>query len=348
VEEELLNHAVTENNTPVTNLSPSSPSKPKRKRIFLLIILILLIVCCGFGFCQVKQSHKSQIAIQPSVHPTNAVLNEIQAEQQAKKFLQKSLQVDGKREVFIPGTDLEIQIPTSYQAQPFQTDTMLTETTLLSYKSELPSDLQPFLNHPGGWWGDFIIGTIQTSLSPQQWVLDNIVQQGIKLKDEPPSISRGTKITINGNEFLIVNIGCCGSDYFVYFLQYTNLKGQKSIIIFATHNSLGAEDKTRQRNIVLDTILTTLTHVNMEEVAQVTQHLVTNRKQALDPELTDDPKWIPVYPQGTQIILDKTSWVQIGVSASAYALVNPGEKRILVYFRRVKGHWYISEIGPPN
>jgi hypothetical protein len=87
------------------------------------------------------------------------------------------------------------------------------------------------------------------------------------------------------------------------------------------------------------------TQADAQQAAEVAAELPMNRAAAVDPELPDDPKWVPSYPAGTSMVLDQSTWVPIGESASAYAQVEPAGTRVMVYFRRHKGHWYVSEIG---
>ncbi len=254
---------------PVQAELPQKEKKPSSLPRVVLIILGVLIVLglTGGAYLLGTKNHPSEVSTHASdVLPTPTVsvaadyteADYQKASEESKTFLLNNLSLKDGKYVGIPQTDLEIQIPSSYTSQPIEKDAMLEQTLLLNYNLDLPKNLQPLMYHPGGWSGDFRIGIVATNISPQEWVLDNIIQQGIKLRDEPVSQSRGTSTTINGNQFLMINGGCCAVSYYLYFMQYVDTNKQKIILVFATHNVLGSEDSLDQKNIVLDTLLATL------------------------------------------------------------------------------------------
>jgi hypothetical protein len=80
------------------------------------------------------------------------------------------------------------------------------------------------------------------------------------------------------------------------------------------------------------------------EGAAVAAELPVHRQAALDPQLPDDSRYVPVYPADTKIVLDESSWVEIGESAGAYAMVTPPGNKVKVYFQRSQDHRYNTEI----
>jgi hypothetical protein len=65
----------------------------------------------------------------------------------------------------------------------------------------------------------------------------------------------------------------------------------------------------------------------------------------LTPVLVDDPKAVPVYPAGTTITLDQSTWKRLGGTASAYAWVMPQNQRVLIHFSHVNDGWYITQFS---
>jgi hypothetical protein len=78
--------------------------------------------------------------------------------------------------------------------------------------------------------------------------------------------------------------------------------------------------------------------------ADVAAKYTADRESAIDPQLPDDPEFLPTYPPGTTLTLDKSTWVQAENTGGAYAEVTPGGQRVLVNFLRLRGNWYISSI----
>ncbi len=101
------------------------------------------------------------------------------------------------------------------------------------------------------------IQTNQTSLTPQEWVLDNVAYQGIKLRNQPPESSRGVTHTINGFSYLAISVACCGGYEMNYFTPYRDLQGNQILLKFGTRDFDG-KTTAENDNIVLDKILSTL------------------------------------------------------------------------------------------
>lgn len=78
--------------------------------------------------------------------------------------------------------------------------------------------------------------------------------------------------------------------------------------------------------------------------ARVAAELPTQRAAVLNPNLTDDPNAVPVYPPGTTITLEQDTWVPIGITASAYADIEPTNQRVIIDFSKHQGRWYIDQL----
>lgn len=80
------------------------------------------------------------------------------------------------------------------------------------------------------------------------------------------------------------------------------------------------------------------------EAAGLAARVPTERAAVIHPDLTDDPTAVPVYPTSTTVIVDETSWVDNGSTASAYAQVDPPGQRVLVLYARYRGELYVVQI----
>ncbi len=259
----------TQSPIPSQDALPPTPQRVPGMRSFLwsFLVLVILITIILSGYTILQKHYHNQIfpllssipspTTQPTPTPYPSDEDYLKAASQAAIFFNQHFSTSTAAYTQIPTTDFEIKIPNGYMVKENTQDNMFDGTTLLTYQLDLPENIAPLLAHPGGWWEDIRIGKVMTALPPEEWVLDNILQQGIKLRDEPPSVSRGTKVTIAGREYLTLNAGCCAVSYIVYFLPYA-YKDEKSILIFATHSTLGTEGKNEERNKILDTILSTL------------------------------------------------------------------------------------------
>lgn len=109
---------------------------------------------------------------------------------------------------------------------------------------------------------NFFVDEIRTPATPQEWVLDNVMYQGTKLRDLPQQeVSRGVNRIIHGFSYLAIGVACCGGYEMNYFTQYQDTKGNKILLKFGTNDWDGAypiDMTTDQYNIVLDKILATL------------------------------------------------------------------------------------------
>ena len=103
---------------------------------------------------------------------------------------------------------------------------------------------------------DFFIQIINTPLTPEEWVLDNVIYQGVKLRDQPQNVSRGTTHTINGRNYLAVGVSCCGGYEMNYFTRSTDTHGSTVLVKFGTHDINGKISD--EDNTVLDQILATI------------------------------------------------------------------------------------------
>lgn len=110
---------------------------------------------------------------------------------------------------------------------------------------------------------NFSITKIQTSLTPQEWVLDNVIYEGTKLRDWPGR-SRGVEHTINGFSFLAIQVACCSAYSMEYLTPYQDAQGNKILLKFGTSDRLGSIQRSEgiktiyESNFVLDKILATL------------------------------------------------------------------------------------------
>ncbi len=196
--------------------------------------------------------------------------------------------------VSIPETDLEVKIPLTYNLQKNTRDVFLGTIPVLSYRKEIPKlvqdvyecgqigsslELRPYINEEYckpilakyGTYSDkysnyvmqgvntFFVHVVTTSLTPQQWVAQNVSYEGEKWNK---SMGTGRDIKINNLSFFSVNVACCGGYEQVYLYPYNSLDNQKIILLFATNNRYGSESTVEEvqldRNIVLDRILSTL------------------------------------------------------------------------------------------
>lgn len=106
---------------------------------------------------------------------------------------------------------------------------------------------------------NFFIDQINTSMYAKEWVLDNVIYEGVKLRNQPEQVSRGTNQTINGMPFLAINVACCGGYEMNYFIEYSDSSNVNNprILKFGTNDIDGAIEG-EDRNIVLDKILSTM------------------------------------------------------------------------------------------
>jgi len=78
--------------------------------------------------------------------------------------------------------------------------------------------------------------------------------------------------------------------------------------------------------------------------AALAARVPTDRAAVIHPALTDDPLAVPVYPPGTSVEIDETTWVDHEPTASAYATVSPPGQQVLVLFARYRGQLYVAQI----
>jgi hypothetical protein len=127
---------------------------------------------------------------------------------------------------------------------------------LLTVYSAETSEISGFFFGGGG--NDFGVSAIDTTLHAKEWVLDNVGYQGIKLRDQPASISRGVEFTINGKTFFSLGVGCCGGYEQVYFYEYVSKDNIYHLLAFSSQAAFA--DLEDEHNIILDKIVATLTY----------------------------------------------------------------------------------------
>jgi hypothetical protein len=106
------------------------------------------------------------------------------------------------------------------------------------------------------------VEVVDTPLSAKEWSLDNVVRQGIKLRDDSPLDKTGTEITLNGKTFYSVEAGCCSAYDQVYLYRYIDTHNTPHLLAFS--NTSGFANMNNDHNLVLDKILATLAVSNLK------------------------------------------------------------------------------------
>lgn len=83
---------------------------------------------------------------------------------------------------------------------------------------------------------------------------------------------------------------------------------------------------------------------NARAAAAVAAKYTTDRKGTILHLFDDGSEDVPIYPKGTTIKLEETTWKTIGESGAAYATVSPQNQKVFVYFKRSEGRWWITQI----
>lgn len=100
---------------------------------------------------------------------------------------------------------------------------------------------------------------IDTNLMPEEWVLDNLVYQGMTLREiyqrDFDIGSLGKYVEINGSKFYSIGIGCCAYYERTYLYRYKDENNKYMLIAFNNNNINAKTDE--DHNMILDKILKT-------------------------------------------------------------------------------------------
>lgn len=240
----------------------------------LAMILFILLPIVGF---ELGKSYQKNLTVAPIVQqlglndiispiPTDTVdprvveiMDQFLTKKQIISDLDKNL-LSGSYST-ISDTDLQIKIPTSYVLQERKRESNNIFGHVLFYSKEaLLSSTDPeFQIIP-----NFFIGTISTSLTPQEWLVENVSYQGQKWNK---SMKTGKEININGLNMFSVGVACCAGYNQAYIYPYKLLNGQYSLIIFGSYDVFADSDYDTEnwtngihteRNVILDRVVSTL------------------------------------------------------------------------------------------
>lgn len=163
--------------------------------------------------------------------------------------------------VSILDTNLQIKIPKTYVLQERDRESNNVVGHVLFYGKEAElSSTNPIIQ----WLPNFFIGTVLTSLTPKQWLSENISYQGQKWGE---NMKTGKQININDFIVFSVGVACCGGYNQLYIYPYKLLNGQDVLIIFGSYDvyadsDYGTDNWTKgintDQNIILDKVVSTL------------------------------------------------------------------------------------------
>lgn len=212
--------------------------------VLILVLVLLILIGAGYFFLSRGNLLKTPaFVLQNNIN--NSKLNK-------STYTAENLKNDLENASYlsIPQTALEIKTPPTFvTADQNKISDAIDLANLLNIEMPGPKYPDPVYN--------FKIGSIVTNLLPQEWVLNNVSYQGTKLKDQPPEVSRGKFVSVNGRNFLSLSIGCCGGYERAYFYKTVDKNNSPILLVFIT-NSISFENRELERNGLLDTTLETI------------------------------------------------------------------------------------------
>jgi len=195
--------------------------------------------------------------------PSTAIEDEIITQYDTKEKILKDLNKNllSGNYISISDTDLQIKIPATYVLQERERESNNVIGHVLFYGKDIPlSSTNPIIQR----FPNFFIGTVLTSLTPKQWLAENVSYQGQKWDE---SMKTGKEIVINNYNIFSVGVACCGGYNQLYIYPYKSLTGQNIFVVFGTYDVFSDSDYNTEnwtkgirtdRNIILDNLVSTL------------------------------------------------------------------------------------------
>lgn len=267
----------------------------KNKRLLKFFLIALVVVLCITGYLVFRHSRKQQNTL-----IKYSLLDYFYKDAFKARHIELAQRLDNelsRAEYFsLPGTDLELKIPASFSIKTNtlrQTPFTHTLISVTDYESDLLKKIVDCYNLKN-WKKEIFkkiyciqlltpytqkqldsfehihtqhnvfIDRIDTSLTPQVWVLDNIAYQGKTLRswllEYPNETSKGVTREIKGFTYLVIQVACCAGYEMNYYLPYQDIQRKKILLKFGTNDFDGIYDLPNENNgnIVLDKILATL------------------------------------------------------------------------------------------